>query len=555
MWAVADFETTTSAISEEESRVWLWCVVNENAIPIGKGKDIESFMIFVKKNLLNYNIYFHNLAFDGVFILAYLFNNNFNYKEKVNKSSDKSFSTLIGSMGQYYQIKVNFARYKQVIFLDSLKLLPDKVSKIAKDFNLIEQKLEINYDKVEYNKDTEEYIYHDCIIVAKALKICFDMGCDKMTIGSASYHKMQEFQPLFKRLFEVDIDDDLLANFRLAYRGGRSQVNPLYKGKILHNVKRYDVNSMYPSIMYNCQLPYGRPIKVNERGKYKFEIYHIIITFSLKENHIPSLLKNGGLYRDSKYYIDSEIDEELWITSIDYLLLERNYNIYKVTFLDIYGFWTTDIAFKDFISYYYNIKLGDNKGMKAVSKKVINNAYGKFGTKLQDFSKIPYIEDGIIKYNKGEMEERGRYHLGVAMGVTSYGHLILDNEIQYVGYENFVYCDTDSIHTFKELAKEKVHDTYLGKFKLEAIEEVCKYVRQKCYITKENGNWHITCSGLPDRCKESLIEHYKDDILYKFDIGLKIAKDNKDGIACKLIHKNVKGGVLLLPTDFEIKEG
>lgn len=551
MWYVADFETTTQEVSSNSSSVWLYAICNEDAEIVNYGTNINDFFKYIKQ-LKGNDIYFHNLAFDGIFILCYLFNNNFKQYERIRKKDNKGFATLIGDLGQFYQITINFARNKQVKILDSLKLIPSKVEKIAKDFGIEEHKLKIDYNNTNVDDSKLEYVFHDVIIVAKALKIVKSLGNRKMTVGSSAYNMMTTFNKNIPFMCP-ELDDDFLITWRKAYRGGRSQVNPLYQGKILNNVKRYDINSMYAYIQYALPMPIGYPISIQKRGMFKFELYHIKITFVLKDRHIPSLLKNGGLYSDSKYYINSNLDEELYITNIDYMLLERNYNIIHVEFLEMYGFNTTTTLFKKFIEYYYDIKNNSVGAKRGFAKSMLVNSYGKFGSKLYAKNKIPVMENGIIKFKTGEEERRKAYYLPIALAITSYAHLLLDDKIHYVGYENFVYCDTDSVHTFKHLDSKDVHPTYLGKFKLEAIEIKAKYVRQKCYVTYENEVWHITASGLPEQTKQGLIKYYKDDIINKFDIGLTIEPNNKEKIPPKLRHTNVKGGVLLLPTTFKIR--
>lgn len=85
------------------------------------------------------------------------------------------------------------------------------------------------------------------------------------------------------------LDSDFLIEWRQAYRGGRSQVNPLHARKILNNVYRYDINSMYAYIQHDMFLPYGEPIplNVNNINKFRFELYKIKATFKLKINIYP----------------------------------------------------------------------------------------------------------------------------------------------------------------------------------------------------------------------------------------------------------------------------
>ena len=140
---VADFETTTDP---NDVRVWAGCLVN---IKTNKteyiGTDIESLFRFLENK--NTIVYYHNLKFDGEFLLSYLLRNGYRYSET---PSDKTFSTLITDDGVFYSItvifeKVSNKKYKKVTFYDSLKKLPFKVSVISKAFKLKDKKLVIDY--------------------------------------------------------------------------------------------------------------------------------------------------------------------------------------------------------------------------------------------------------------------------------------------------------------------------------------------------------------------------------------------------------------------------
>ena len=79
----------------------------------------------------------------------------------------------------------------------------------------------------------------------------------------------------------------------------------------------------------------------------------------------------------------------------------------------------------------------------------------------------------------------------------------------------------------------------MGAWKHEGTFEKAKFIRQKCYIEQMEGEIQITCAGLPKQC-------------YDF-----VSWENfKTGFTCggKLTFKHVKGGVILVETDFTIKE-
>lgn len=548
-WYVADFETTNHEFYEQYgyTKVWLYAICDKDANIITYGDCIESFITFIR-SLYGKSIYFHNLKFDGAFIIDYLLSIGYEYSEDL-KNINRGFSTLIGEMGEFYSITIKFSKGKQVHLYDSLKLLPFKVEKIAKDFGLPILKGKIDYGKYVINEETLSYIYNDVRIVAMALKQIKEEGMTKMTTASCAYRQYTSMKSdtFLVNAFPI-LDDTLLENFRKAYRGGRSQVNPLYQNNIIHNVRRYDINSMYPYIMHDMELPYGQPIKITEPNTCRFELYHIQTAFMLKSGHLPSLLKKGSLYNaDDTYYIDTDGIEDIWISNIDLELLFRNYDVLFIQYLELYGFMTSKLMFYDYVDKWYSRKQVDKGAKKTVDKLMLNSLYGKFGSNHKGSHKIPVIDEvtGIVKYVKSQEEEMKHYYLPVAIAVTSYAHLLIDNAIHQTGIDNFVYCDTDSVHTLGTLPDNMVDNVLLGKFKLEGIEETAKYVRQKCYVFKDNGKLAITCAGMPDNMKEASLTIYGEDIFNEFGQGFKMFG--------KLLPKRVKGGIVLYETTFEIK--
>lgn len=222
---VGDFETCTWL--KDETFVWAWAVCeigNEENIQIGN--NIDSFLEFCQKEN-NPSIYFHNLKFDSEFIIYWALKNGYTHVNDRKEADTKTFTTLIGQMGEYYSVTLYFkkeGRYiRKVTFYDSLKIIPFSVDKIAKSFNLPISKLKIDYNKPrkkcpKLTPEEKDYITNDVLIVAKALNILFTEGLTKMTQGSnalSDFTKIltkDRFEELFPEL--TSIDEDL----RKAYR-------------------------------------------------------------------------------------------------------------------------------------------------------------------------------------------------------------------------------------------------------------------------------------------------------------------------------------------------
>lgn len=206
MQYTADFETTTD---ENDCRVWAFgiCEIGNPDIFVC-GNTIEGFMSYIEHHIGD-KFYFHNLKFDGEFIIHWLLTNGWKHNPDSRQLGTKEFSTLISDKGNFYQMKLCFGnrgkRRKIVEIIDSLKIIPFSVDVVAKTFDIEEQKLEIDYN--EYREpghiitDLEkEYLRHDVVIMAKALDVLFKQGLKQITQGGNALHDFKQI--ITKKEFE-----------------------------------------------------------------------------------------------------------------------------------------------------------------------------------------------------------------------------------------------------------------------------------------------------------------------------------------------------------------
>ena len=569
----ADFETATWI--ENETWVWAWAICDiDNPEKVKIGNSINSFIEYIK-SLGNSYIYFHNLKFDGEFILYYLMKNGFEYVEKREKRT-KSFSTLISDMGLFYSIEVYFEVEKKkthkITFIDSLKIINQSVDSMTSTFKLEENKLEIDYNKPrEINhiltSEEEAYIKNDVVIVAKALKYLFDMGLTKMTAGSNALSEYKEiininkFRSMYKPLtYEIDKD------IRKSYKGGFTYLNPIYKGKDVSDGEVLDVNSLYPSVMYEAILPFGEGIfyegKYIEDKVYPLYIQRITCSFKIKKGKIPTIQIKHSRFVDNEYLEDSGIEPvALTLTNIDLKLFFEQYDVWDLEYISGWKFKGMRGLFTKYIDKWIGIKneatLNGNKGIRQVAKIMLNSLYGKFATSLDVQSKIPYLDNDVVKYKLGEKTTKDGVYLPMGSFITAYARdktirtsqAIKDYSIEKYGVDMYCYSDTDSIHTLLSINELKlfcdIDDVKLGAWKHESHFRRAKFIRQKTYLEEiyndKTKEWeiNITCAGLPKNCYDQVTwENFKE--------GLKV-----DG---KLTFHHVKGGVILKETEFTIKE-
>ena len=80
----ADFETTTD---EKDCRIWAYALCNiEDPTEFHYGTTFEEFIDFCADSYNNFTVYFHNLKFDGSFIISWLLNNGFKYIFSMNNT-------------------------------------------------------------------------------------------------------------------------------------------------------------------------------------------------------------------------------------------------------------------------------------------------------------------------------------------------------------------------------------------------------------------------------------------------------------------------------------
>lgn len=338
-------------------------------------------------------------------------------------------------------------------------------------------------------------------------------------------------------------------------------------------------------------MPVGKPVffegKYEEDKVYPLYIQRITCAFELKKNKIPTIqVKNSPSFMDNEYLTSS--NGEIVALTLSNIDLEMFLNHYDTEFLEYesgYKFKGMHGIFDEYIDFWTERKIQatkeGNKGMRTISKLMLNSLYGKFATSMDIQAKNPYIEDDTVKYILGEKETKHGLYLPIGIFITSYArrktietsNSIKEYSILKYGKDLYCYSDTDSIHTLlpiEELTKFcDIDPVRLGAWKHESTFRKARFVRQKTYLEDMKNEFNkkmlkelknkksnkiiykkfnlqkgyyyeikITCAGMPKEC-------------YKY-----VEWENfKEGFTCsgKLMFKHVKGGVKLVNTDFTIK--
>lgn len=555
---VADFETRELDDEQikagEQTYVWAWALCNcYNINNVPDGTSIRTFMKKLEQLNSGSYVYFHNLKFDGNFIINYLIKKGFKEVSRLKDLVSYSYTALVDGMGTWYSITIKFKR-KRIFIYDSLKKLPFSVAKLAKDLGYKEGKGSIDYWKHreedgELSDEDRDYIRRDVQIVARALKeVCFDQGLTGITIGSDCMRIFKEqFCPKFNELFPK-LSKEVDEFCRKAYKGGVCWVNKKFQGKMLGNGRTYDNNSEHPASQHSPNpMPYGEPVYfTGEYEKipfYPLFIQHFKAAFTAKEGYMPTVqIKDNICYRDTEYVEEVLEPVELYMTNTDLEIFIEHYDIHYFEPIDGYAFKSAVGIFDKYIDYWYEKKaeatLKGDKVLRLLSKLMLNNLGGRFALSPNATKQSFRLENGILRHNY-ITDEKETVYCPVSVFMTSRSRKTLIDAVQ-ANYDRCCYTDTDSLHLLgnEEAKGIEIHSTKLGAWKLESTWTAAKFLRQKTYAEFIDGKWEIKGCGMNDEVKANI----KD--INDFKINAEFSG--------KKTSKQVKGGIVLRETTFKI---
>lgn len=381
---------------------------------------------------------------------------------------------------------------------------------------------------------------------------------------------------------------------RRSYYGGLSYVHKENVQKYYNLEDKtgnvYDVNSLYPFTMETFDLPFGVGVynkkpyhKMSKGFKKNYPLYIQEITvydLEVKPNKINFLqVKHNKFFKGNECIKNNvvngkKIPLKLHLTNVTLDLLKECYNLKVVSYGSHIAFMSTQDIFKSYLDFWKKVKMENKGDIRNIAKLFQNSLYGKFGMRGESDIVYASTDDGkfILDYNTKDVVGDTIY-LPIATFITSYAKKYLCNAINS-NYENFMYCDTDSIHLMgSEYNGIKLHDTIYGCWANELTFNNAKYLGQKRYCERniENNQWKIKCCGLSDNimkqvddldvfdnCKHSSKElskmkYYtkKDSIYYYYD---KECTKKIIGLFKSKKAKQVRGGTLILETPYMLTD-
>lgn len=517
-----------------------WCrqniVVKAYAFMLSDGENFALFQCiedFIKccATMLVKKVFWYNAKFDFAIFDYYFAINHWersqdvveNFNKQKHKIHSNVFQSMDGDFGQRYQLRI-WKSYKNRNYnikvhnfkmIDICNIFGGGLRRNLEDWGIVDnqgkevRKLTMDYVNASIENDIDYMIADTKGLHLLAIKINEKIKeisgyslfeGDYITAGGLAKKCLLNFMfgdkkvrpnmKNFKLVFPMTVEEDKNYRDLKLYQGGKCFVSPYYINKIVKNIRKYDVNSMYPTQMKNMLYPVGEPryvktISNNERKLYVLKIKNIM--GHLKENMVP--VWYDILTSDYVFQVYEESSQYFWYEELK--MLEKYYNLtYEIEeILEFDGYYCKGA--KKYVDTFYNIKSSSKGAIKQGAKLFLNSAYGKLAERVEKVScQYELSEEGYMHLVKGEttIDEKALMSILVGSRITALARVQLMDYILKICNGNpkkyFLYCDTDSVHALCDF--KDTNDTELGKMKNEGVYEFGKYLAPKTYMLYNN---------------------------------------------------------------------
>jgi hypothetical protein len=470
-----------------------------------------------------------------------------------------------------------------ITFHDSNKLIMGRLKNICKDFKIEEKKAKIELkdhilelgwgrDKDDkktsdpekyhefnsegyyfmnvdpYEKELNEYLHNDCISLYEVMMMLIKLSGlplgEFLKCPTTASLAMKIFQTNYEEDYDLATSTQYLGKWgqnieefvRAGYYGGRTEVfQPYLKGGY-----HYDVNSLYPHVMKQNKIPVGKANFITKSDKarnifkywYNYKVGGGFLEVSIyipEDIHIPPLPAK----RMKKLMFPVGRLKGVWTFEEIELALEMGCKIERIH--QAVYFEKTEYVFKDFVSYFEEIKNTSEGAKRTFAKLMQNSLYGKFGMQrlrktLLPVTQIEKCEEkgyDYVEYEnpllggtfiEAEIPSYAKYiQPHIAAYVTSYARILLYRGlIAQLKKGEVAYCDTDSIACGEVFPGGMVHDKEYGKWKLEGTLEEGIFIQPKTYYEKyTDGEETKKFKGVPKKYIGELDRDRYMDILTK----------------------------------------
>lgn len=403
-----------------------------------------------------------------------------------------TFRALVTDRGKIMSIRIRVKR-GTVTLIDFHRILPVGIKALR---------------TVVCDGDTDWRISDSVNIAARALQLfAGKMGLRRMTLSTNAYQDYLEMigrkqaRRWFPRLTNIEYD-----YARSAFHGGLVYLRPECIGKDLGKGISVDYNSLYPSVSIANPLPVGRPRQFEGKpGKTAFGTLYIaraLIDWTIKDDGIPVMPRR---YWTDKHGESSDYPVEVTLTSIDWEVMNENYDIDVLEWRGGYSYMAFSGLFDSYVDKWGTMKKEHTGAERMIAKLMLVSLFGKMGSKTERQNTTVITNDGHVDYELGEVKRTHGIYAPTAAFINAYGrretaHAIAANR------DRVVYADTDSMHLigYDDPKGIRLDQNEFGAWKVEKRYIRSRHVREKAYCWEDENGFDCKCSGMPGNIRAAM---------------------------------------------------
>lgn len=484
-------DTETSKIDEATGWVYQWAVCIKQHIFV-YGRKPSEFITFLQNIAEHYQlsderkiiIYIHNLQYD------------FSYLKRFIMQYDPCIDVL--AIDNHTVLTVDVLGFRFICSYKltnlSLAVLSDKYAK-----KYIKAVGEIDYNIVHYQDETLTdsdwlYMFSDVASQYDGIKqyllmnnytFCADAPFTSTGFVRVACRKASKKDSKWREQFELmRLDLEQYRLCRQAFMGGICICSYKYSNKTIRaengiKLKHKDFTSSYPARQCLETMPAGKPMwygAIKSRRKFEqlIDKYHCVFMITLYDVHIkdgvtaPYIPSSKCLAPKELLKINGKVvfakELTIAITEIDYKWIKRQYTAsnFKISKMLCFKRGKMPDWLKAEIMQYFTNKCTlkhSEPVLYAKSKNLLNGIYGMTATSIIREQYKINLDNGVIKrfiaedIDKQDQADLDRYYRShnsfmpyqYSLFTTSWARDALMTMIEAVGYDNFLYCDTDSV--------------------------------------------------------------------------------------------------------------
>lgn len=494
------------------------------------GYNIDDLFEKLIKALHVTKVYIHDDDYALSYIYNYLLKKGYLYDENMD-TEKRDFDQgsynmfIVNSKCMFLKVRYKTDYASTCTFMSSKNILRNSVKEICTSYDcgidindIVDESIQLNYDNKLTDRICDMTVNSSKVLARAIHNVKSTMSLTELTVGSnavKSWKKLDKDQWQKLAILPQNVERDIY----LSYRGGYNWLNPLYKEKDIGEGVVLDVNSLFPYIMKEFDLPIGLPtwskkLPYNSDGSlYKYCIIKLKLdgdydnpAAKVKNGHLPCI---SNMCQENKQqsmiyneYLDKLYATTLWLTGWDFEMMLNNYDVDSYIIDGCYIFDVEKGLFDNFINFWYDIKRNSKGAKRELSKLMLDNLHGKLGTKVENLrggqwvhqqkQRLIMTDNGVEFGDGGDTNNTSIRYMPASIFINSIARYMIIMTAQYY-YDRLIYIDTDGIHLEGlehvdiVINGEKVINISdkLGDFKVESIFKRAKYLGLKNYIHDE----------------------------------------------------------------------